>query len=107
MAFTPGSQQGSLNGTTNVTVVSAPAASTQRQISQIVIFNADTVSHTIGVYYNDGVVRQTHQELLTAGQTLTIGGFVLDGTGDSIEADAAAAATTTAPTFVSTYADLS
>lgn len=51
--FTPSMSNGLLNGTTAVEVVAAPAASTQRQIKEITIYNADTVSHDITVQLDD------------------------------------------------------
>jgi len=46
-SFTPGSNNGSLNGVTAVTLVAAPAASTQRIIKDITIYNKDTAVVTI------------------------------------------------------------
>lgn len=106
MAFTPGSNEGDTNGTTNVTAVAAPAANTQRQVSQIVVHNVDTVPTTANIYYNtNGTVRRVYKVTLGVGETLTLGGFVLDSTTDSLEVDLDVGHTTTAPTFVSTYAD--
>jgi hypothetical protein len=108
MAFTPGSNETDTNGTTNVTAVAAPAASTQRQVSQVVVHNVDTVAAVANVYYNtNGTVRRTHRVTLQVGESMIVGGFVLDATTDSIEVDLDAAHATTAPTVVSTYADVS
>jgi hypothetical protein len=52
-SFTPGSSTGALNSTTAVTLVAAPAASTQRQVKFISIYNGDSVSHTLTIQYND------------------------------------------------------
>jgi hypothetical protein len=51
--FTPGSNNGVSNSTTAVTLIAAPAASTQRQIKSIGIENADTAVATVTVRYND------------------------------------------------------
>jgi len=51
--FTPGASDGVTNNTTPVTIVSAPASSTQRSISHIMINNLDTTSKTITVNYNN------------------------------------------------------
>ncbi len=47
--LTPGKTITSFNGVTDVTLVAAPGASTQRLIKEIHIVNVDTVSHTITV----------------------------------------------------------
>jgi hypothetical protein len=53
MTFPQLSNQGDLNGASIVTMVSAPAVSTTRQITEITICNIDTVNHTITVYKED------------------------------------------------------
>jgi hypothetical protein len=52
--FVPGVQRTSLSGGAGVdsTVVSAPAASTQRQVKYMTIFNRDTVTHTFEVQHD-------------------------------------------------------
>ena len=71
-AFTPGKQTGALNGTTGVTIASAPAASTQRQIKGIHIFNADTVEHTVTVRFDDnGTERNLIQIAVAANSVLS------------------------------------
>jgi len=50
---TPGSTLSTSNNTTAVTAVAAPAASTQRKVSSLSIYNADTASATVAVRYND------------------------------------------------------
>lgn len=52
--LTPGQENGVLNGTTEVEILSSPAASTQRQVKYINIYNADVVTHTISVNFEDG-----------------------------------------------------
>lgn len=51
--FSPGQSNGATNGSTAVTLVAAPGASTQRQVKEILIYNADTVSHNFTVRIND------------------------------------------------------
>lgn len=46
-AFTEGGNNGVLNGTTEVEIVAAPAASTNRIVSEITVYNNDTVAHTL------------------------------------------------------------
>lgn len=47
--FTPDGTVGTLNGSTPVDMVAAPASSTQRVIKELQINNIDTVSHTVTV----------------------------------------------------------
>jgi hypothetical protein len=51
--FTPGKTTTQTNSTTGVTIVAAPAASTQREVHSINIYNADTVAATITIREND------------------------------------------------------
>ena len=45
-AFTEGSSDGALNGSTQVTLVASPTSSTRRLIKTIYIANIDTVANT-------------------------------------------------------------
>lgn len=69
--FAPGNSLVASNGTSAVSVVAAPAASTQRKISAFTFYNADTVNTTVTVRIYDGTntwrVRTTS---LTPGQSL-------------------------------------
>jgi len=70
-AFTPGASLTDLNGTTGVTIVSAPASSTTRQVKGINIFNADTVVHEIAVMHDDnGTSRTLIQTTMQPNETL-------------------------------------
>ena len=78
-AFTEGSSDGALNGTSAVTVVAAPASSTRRLIKTIYISNLDTVANTIIVSYNDNsTLRQIAKVTLNVDDT-----WSTDGTTDS------------------------
>jgi hypothetical protein len=78
-AFTEGSSDGALNGTSAVIVVSAPASSTRRLIKTIYISNLDTVANTIIVSYNDNsTLRQIAKVTLNVNDT-----WSTDGTTDS------------------------
>ena len=78
-AFTEGSSDGALNGTSAVTVVTAPAASTRRLIKTIYITNIDTVANTITVSYNDNSTLRTIVKV-----TLQVGDtWSTDGTTDT------------------------
>lgn len=56
--FVPGNAIGLTNGTTVVTAVAAPAASIQRHVKFLSVFNADTVTHAIIVRIYDGTSRR-------------------------------------------------
>jgi hypothetical protein len=78
-AFTEGSSDGALNGTSQVTLVSAPASSTRRLIKTIYIQNGDTVANTITVTYNDnGTLRVIAKVTLNVNDT-----WSTDGTTDA------------------------
>ena len=73
--FVAGATDGSLNGVALVTVIAAPASSTQRRVKEISVYNSDTVNHAVTVQYYDG----TNTELIVKttiapGQTLWYGG---------------------------------
>ena len=52
-SFTEGATDGVLNGSSQVTLVAAPAASTRRIIKTVYIENKDTAAVTITVTYNN------------------------------------------------------
>lgn len=69
--LTPAASNGLTNGTTPVTLVGSPAASTQRQVKFVSIFNNDTVVHLITVRFDDGTnERILCRILLQVGETL-------------------------------------
>jgi hypothetical protein len=89
-AYTPGVATNNSNGTSVVTVVSAPASSTQRQLKFLSCYNADTVSHVVTVQYNNNsttyvIIKVT----LAAGYTLLYtdgeGWRVLDTSGNLVQ----------------------
>jgi hypothetical protein len=53
-SFTPGSTDGQTNGATAVTLVASPAASVQRQVKRINIYNADTATALVTIRLNNG-----------------------------------------------------
>jgi hypothetical protein len=107
MAFTPGGNETDTNGTTNVTAVAAPAASTKRMVSQVIVHNVSAAVIIANVYVNkNSTVRRVARTTLQIGETLTVGGYVLDATDESIEVDLDAAHVTTAPTIVASFADV-
>jgi len=73
--FVEGSSDGALNGTSQVTLVSAPAASTRRLIKSIFIENRDTASVTLTVTLNsNGTLRNIAKVTLAVGDTWSTDG---------------------------------
>lgn len=69
--FAPANTIGLSNGTSAVTAVAAPAASTQRAIRAFTFYNADTVNTTVTVRLYDGTNRRRVIVMtLTPGQSL-------------------------------------
>jgi len=69
--FTSAEQDGVGNGVTAVTVVSAPAALTQRQVKFLTVLNRDTAAITATIRYNNnGTIRQIVKVTLAIGSTL-------------------------------------
>jgi len=74
-SFTEGASDGVLNGTTAVTVVSAPASSTRRIVNTITVENNDTAAVTITVgYLNTASTRVLAKVTLQVGDTWTTTG---------------------------------
>jgi len=70
-AFTPGETDAQSNNTTAVTIVAAPAASTQRQIKEIIVFNKDTAAAIVKIQLNNNtVIRQLIQTTLQTLESL-------------------------------------
>lgn len=107
MALTPGSADGVSNDTTDVTVVAAPAASTQRTVGVITVFNSDTASATVTVKYVNGASgRVVYEEAIPVGSTLEIDvPIILDTTSKSVEIVLAGAVTTTALDWTASWVD--
>jgi len=80
-AFTEGGNDGVMNGTTPVTLVAAPSASTRRIIKAISIQNRDTAAATVTVnLVSAGGTRQIWKGILQVGDTWTLDG-VIDSNG--------------------------
>ena len=76
--FVEGSSDGVLNGTTQVTLISAPTASTRRLIKTIYIENKDTAPVTLTITLNNnGTLRNITKVTLSVGDT-----WSTDGTTD-------------------------
>lgn len=70
--FTPGKTTTATNSTSTVTIVAAPAASTQREVHSINVYNADTASATITIRENDNsTLRILAKVILAVADTLT------------------------------------
>ncbi len=80
-SFAEGSSDGALNGTSQVTLIAAPGASTRRVIKSITIQNRDTAAVTVTVKYdNNGTLRNIAVVTLAVGDTWTLNGsFSNDG----------------------------
>lgn len=96
-AYTPGSSNTVTNNGTAVTAVAAPSASTQRQVKLLTVQNADTVSATVTVRYNDNATtRVLIKVVLTTGDNLVYtdgeGFRILDSSG-SVKQGVASSAT--------------
>ena len=79
--FIEAPNDGTLNGTTPVTIVASPAASTRRVIKDIVIFNRDTAAVTITINFVNGAsTRKIWQGTLQTNESMTIDA-VYDATG--------------------------
>jgi len=75
--FVEGSSDGQLNGTTQVTMVAAPAASTRRLIKSIFIENNDTAPVTIIVTLNNsGTLRNIQKVTLAVGDNWSTDGVI-------------------------------
>lgn len=69
--FDPITSDVSTNGTTAVTLVSAPSASTQRVIDEVSVFNNDTANATVIIRYNrNGTFRRQFQTTLSPNEKL-------------------------------------
>ena len=108
----PVGNEGSLNGTTAVSAVAAPAASKQRIVlaKGIRVYNADTVAHTITWQKN----KNSTLYPLQIDSGVAAGAFVeldkrvvLDATDESLEIVSDAGATTTEPTFDAAFMETS
>lgn len=108
MAFTEGSNDGALNGTTAVTIVAAPAASTRRLVKTITIHNCDTAEVTVTLQFvNDASIRKLGKFTVGVDETLIWNDpLILDATTKSIKAVMSGAPATTQPDFTSHYGDV-
>jgi hypothetical protein len=110
MAFVEGSNDGTLNSVTQVTLVAAPAAATRRIVRYLSVQNRNNASVVLTVRFVNGAnVRQLWSGTLLDGDTWEFGEdgqvIVLDATTKSVAA-VLAGAPTTQPDFTAHYADV-
>lgn len=84
--FTPGETDGTTNDTSDVDVVAAPAASTQRQVKFLSVRNSDNITHTLTVKTDNNGTDRIHITVsLPVGYTLFyetgVGFYVTDTKG--------------------------
>ena len=84
--FTEGGGPAQSNGTTNAELLAAPGASTQRVVKDITIYNNDTVSHAVTLYY-----RVTATDYVFYKETLAAGAWAYPLRDGVFEGSAAAA----------------
>lgn len=71
-AYTPGRTVAVTNNTTDVNIVPAPAASTQRVVDHISIYNADTVPAAVTIKYDaNGTEYTLHKQTIANGEFIT------------------------------------
>ena len=102
--------KGTSNGTTDVTVVAAPGASTSRLIpvGGITVFNNDTATATVTLQFHATTPTDTvlEQEEIASNKTYTnTMPIVLDATDESLEIYLSAAVATTELDFFSHFRD--
>jgi hypothetical protein len=108
MAFAMGGQEGALNGTTPVTVVTAPSSGNRRDVRGISITNKDTAAITVTISKNKAsTLRRLYRETLAVDETLVYDKVVvLDATDESVEAVMSGAAATTNPDFDAAFGEV-
>jgi hypothetical protein len=81
-AYTPGRTLTNSNNTTDVNIVPAPAASTQRVVDFISVYNADTADATVTIKFDaNGTEYIIYKDVLGTGDTLRF----IEGAGFSTE----------------------
>ena len=105
------SNDGVLNGTTPVTIVSAPSPNAKRIVRTLNISNSDTADVICTLYYKNGVaLRVIWSGTLNSGDTFQFGEssevIVIDGINKRIVAVLAAPPASTNPDFTVSYGDV-
>lgn len=109
MAFAEKSSDGVFNGVTVVDIVPVPASAHTHVVRNVIVHNPDTVQATVTLYYNNnGTLRKLVKQALDPDATLNYEIVtVLDATTKKIQGVLSGAHTTTAPSFVASYGDVS
>ena len=109
MAFAEKANDGVFTGATAVDLVPVPISAHTFVMRNLVLHNADTVAATFIISYNNnGTLRRMYKITLDPDATATLEVVaVLDATTKKVQGALAAAHTTTAPTFVAAYGDVS
>lgn len=108
MASTAGGSEGVTTGVTDATLVGSPAASTQRIIRSLSVYNADTVAATVTIKHDKAATERIVAKVtLQADETFFLSDhlIVLDATDEKLEIVLAAAVTTNELQFVASYLD--
>ena len=106
--FAEKSSDGVFAGATPVDVVGVPGAATTRVIRNVSVYNADTVVHTFTLLYNNNATLRTLPPfVLQAGEGAEYDTIqVLDATTKKLQGKIEGAHTTTAPSFVATFGEV-
>jgi hypothetical protein len=109
MALAETGNEGALNGTTAVDVVTTPGSIHRYVVRNVSVYNGDTVSRIITLIKNmNGTERILGKETLQPGESWIFDKIVvLDATTEKITAKSDATAATTEPTFDAAFADVS
>ena len=108
MSFTPGFNGVFSNGTTPVTLVSAPGERTQRIIKKMLFHNTDTASVVVTVKHvrSGGSSFLLMEKTIVADADEVLENIVLDATTDTITVELGGAVSTTEISATAHYADL-
>jgi len=109
MAFTEGSEEGVLNGTSYVTLLQPPGVDERRIAKTISVLNRDTGDVTLEMFVNEGGTRrQLCRPVISTYQTfLWDTPLVLNSATKQIDARLLAVVAVTEPEFATTYAVVS
>ena len=112
MDFVEGSNDGVLNGASEITLVAAPTSGVRRIVRSINIANTDTANVVLSVLLKNSTNERTiWKGTLTDGDTWQFGEagdtLVLDSTSKSVVAFLSAAPATNNPEFSASYGDAS
>lgn len=105
MAFTPGNNNGTSNGSTAVDVVASPSAGF-RLVRTITLHQTGSTARTSVLSFNDGSnTRTILRQELQPNESIVLDNVFVVGTTDSIELTLTSAAGTTSVQFTAHYAD--